>query len=63
MIGLAQTSSGSVENLAQLRGKMIESAVAQADIAYLAYNGKDVFKSRRQGFRAPCHLPALAAST
>lgn len=45
MIGLAQTSSGSVENLGQLRGKSIESAVAQADIAYLAYNGKDLFKS------------------
>jgi TRAP transporter TAXI family solute receptor len=45
MIGLAQTSSGSVDNLSQLRGKMIESAVAQADIAYLAYTGKDVFKT------------------
>ena len=45
MIGLAQTSSGSVENLAQLRGKLIESAVAQADIAYLAYTGKDQFKA------------------
>lgn len=45
MIGLAQTSSGSVENLAQLRGKVIESAVAQADIAYLAYTGKDLFKA------------------
>lgn len=45
MIGLAQTSSGSVENLGQLRNKAIESAVAQADIAYLAYTGKDLFKS------------------
>lgn len=45
MIGLAQTSSGSVENLTQLRGKSVESAVAQADIAYLAYNGKDLFKA------------------
>jgi TRAP transporter TAXI family solute receptor len=45
MIGVAQTSSGSVENLAQLRGKMIESAVAQADIAYLACTGKDLFKA------------------
>lgn len=44
MIGLAQTSTGSVDNLALLRDGAIESAVAQADIAYLAFTGKDVFK-------------------
>jgi TRAP transporter TAXI family solute receptor len=45
MIGLAQTSTGSVDNLGLLRSQSIESAVAQSDIAYLAYAGKDVFKS------------------
>ncbi|MBL8707679.1 MAG: TAXI family TRAP transporter solute-binding subunit [Rhodospirillaceae bacterium] len=45
MIGLAQTSTGSIDNLGQLRNETIESAVAQADIAYLAFAGKDVFKS------------------
>ncbi|WP_374652763.1 TAXI family TRAP transporter solute-binding subunit [Dongia sp.] len=62
MIGLAQTSSGSVENLSQLRGKMIESAVAQADIAYLAYTGKDVFKAvgKDPDLRAICGLGRLS---
>jgi TRAP transporter TAXI family solute receptor len=46
MIGLAQTSSGSVENLSQLRAHQVESAIAQADIAYLAYTGKDLFKPK-----------------
>ncbi|WP_374381650.1 TAXI family TRAP transporter solute-binding subunit [Dongia sp.] len=61
MIGLAQTSSGSVENLSQLHGKLIESAVAQADIAYLAYTGKDAFKAvgADQELRAICGLGRL----
>lgn len=61
MIGLAQTSSGSVENLGQLRSKLVESAVAQADIAYLAYSGKDVFKTpgKDSGLRAICGLGRL----
>jgi uncharacterized protein len=46
MIGVAQTSSGSVENLTQLRGQAIESAIAQADIAYLALKGRDPFKDK-----------------
>ena len=62
MIGLAQTSSGSVENLSQLRGKMIESAVAQADIAYLAFTGKDAFKAagKDADLRAICGLGRLS---
>ncbi|WP_374375305.1 TAXI family TRAP transporter solute-binding subunit [Dongia sp.] len=54
MIGLAQTSTGSVDNLGLLRDQAIESAVAQSDIAYLAYAGKDVFKSKgaAKDFRA-----------
>jgi TRAP transporter TAXI family solute receptor len=54
MIGLAQTSTGSVDNLGLLRSQSIESAVAQSDIAYLAYAGKDVFKSKgpAKDFRA-----------
>ncbi len=61
MIGLAQTSSGSVENLSQLRGKLIESAVAQADIANFAFTGKDAFKSAGpdQSLRAICGLGRL----
>ncbi|MDY0874132.1 TAXI family TRAP transporter solute-binding subunit [Dongia rigui] len=61
MIGLAQTSSGSVENLGQLRSKLVESAVAQADIAYLAYSGKDIFKTpgKDAGLRAICGLGRL----
>lgn len=61
MIGLAQTSSGSVENLDQLRSRLIESAVAQADIAYLAYSGKSIFKEpgKNEELRAICGLGRL----
>ncbi len=61
MIGLAQTSSGSVENIGQLRSKLVESAVAQADIAYLAYNGKEIFKKpgKNEELRAICGLGRL----
>lgn len=62
MIGLSQTSTGSVDNLGLLRGQSIESAVAQADIAYLAFAGKDVFKSAgpAKNFRAIAGLGRIS---
>ena len=56
MIGLAQTTAGSVENLQNLHDGAIESAVAQADIAAAAMAGDDPFK---QG-DAETELRALA---
>ena len=44
LVGLAQTTTGSVENLQSLHDGQIESAVAQADIAALAMAGKAPFK-------------------
>lgn len=44
LIGLAQTTSGSIENLQSLHDGTIESAVAQADIAATAMAGAEPFK-------------------
>src|SRR5689334_17102107 len=44
LIGLAQTTSGSVENLQSLHDGAIESAVAQADVAAEAMAGDELFK-------------------
>lgn len=44
LIGLAQTTEGSVENLKDLRDATIESALVQADAAELAFKGLDRFK-------------------
>jgi uncharacterized protein len=45
VIGLAQTTGGSVENLQSLHDGAIESAVAQADVAAEAMAGEEPFKS------------------
>jgi TRAP transporter TAXI family solute receptor len=45
LIGLAQTTAGSVENLQSLHDGAIESALAQADIAAEAMSGAEPFKS------------------
>jgi TRAP transporter TAXI family solute receptor len=45
MVGLAQTTSGSVENLLTLRDASIESAIVQADLAAAAVGGIDAFKA------------------
>jgi len=45
LVGLAQTTSGSIENLQNLRSGGIESAVAQADLVDAALGGSDPFKS------------------
>lgn len=44
LVGLAQTTSGSVENLQSLHEGAIESAVAQADVAAEAMAGEEPFK-------------------
>ena len=45
IIGLAQTTTGSVDNLQNLADRAIESAIAQADIAADALAGGGAFKS------------------
>ena len=45
VVGLAQTTSGSVENLMTLKDANIESAIVQADLAAAAVGGNDAFKS------------------
>jgi TRAP transporter TAXI family solute receptor len=56
IIGLAQTTSGSVENLQSLHDGAIESAVAQADVAAEAMAGDEPFKDAA----AQSELRALA---
>jgi len=55
LVGLAQTTSGSVENLQSLHDGAIESAVAQADVAAEAMAGDELFKGG-----AEAELRALA---
>ncbi len=43
MIAVVQTSSGSVSNVEAIAAGAVETAFAQADIAYWAYAGKEVF--------------------
>jgi uncharacterized protein len=45
LVGLAQTTSGSVENLLTLKDQSIESAIVQADLAAAAISGVDAFKA------------------
>jgi TRAP transporter TAXI family solute receptor len=45
VVGLAQTTSGSVENLQTLKDAGIESAIVQADLAAAALAGSDAFKA------------------
>ena len=56
LIGLAQTTAGSVENLQSLHEGAIESALAQADIAAEAMSGEEPFKTGA----AEAELRALA---
>ncbi|WP_395022604.1 TAXI family TRAP transporter solute-binding subunit [Dongia sp.] len=56
LVGLAQTTAGSVENLQSLHEGAIESAVAQADIAAEAMSGEEPFK----GATPEAELRALA---
>jgi uncharacterized protein len=43
-VGLAQTTSGSIENLLTLKDQSIESAIVQADLAAAAVGGSGAFK-------------------
>ncbi|HVZ00213.1 MAG TPA: TAXI family TRAP transporter solute-binding subunit [Dongiaceae bacterium] len=45
VVGLAQTTSGSVENLLALKDQSLESAIVQADLAGAALAGSDAFKA------------------
>lgn len=45
LIGVAQASRGSVDNIRQIVAGTIESGLAQADVAYWAYNGQRGFKA------------------
>jgi uncharacterized protein len=44
LIALAQTTAGSVENVTSIGSGELDSGLSQADVAYWAYSGKDVFE-------------------
>jgi uncharacterized protein len=44
LIALAQTTAGSVENVTSIGSGELDSGLSQADVAYWAYTGKDVFE-------------------
>jgi uncharacterized protein len=44
LIALAQTTAGSVENVADIGSGQLDSGLCQADVAYWAYSGKDIFE-------------------
>jgi TRAP transporter TAXI family solute receptor len=44
LIALAQTTAGSVENVISIGSGQLDSGLSQADVAYWAYTGKDIFE-------------------
>jgi TRAP transporter TAXI family solute receptor len=46
LAGVAETSAGSVENIKLLTEGQVESALSQCDIAYWAYTGTGMYKSK-----------------
>ncbi len=44
LIALAQTTAGSIENVQLIGSAQLDSGLSQADVAYWAYNGKDIFE-------------------
>jgi len=56
LIAVAQTSQGSVENVREVGAGRLDSGLCQADIAYWAYTGANLF--RKQG--AQSNLRAIA---
>jgi len=56
LIAVAQTKSGSIENLKAVGGGEIESALVHSDMAYWAYNGMQEF----EGVGAMSNLRAIA---
>jgi TRAP transporter TAXI family solute receptor len=43
LIALAQSTAGSVENVTDIAAGQLDSGLCQADVAYWAYAGKDIF--------------------
>ena len=58
LLAVAQTSNGSVANIAELAAKRLEAGLVQADIAHWAYSGEGIFSgsSPMQDLRAIGHL-------
>ena len=58
LIAVAQASSGSVENIESIRSNTMESGLTQADIAFWAYSGKELFAEQgpMSDLRAIAHL-------
>jgi len=46
LIAVAQSTGGSVANVAAIRAGQLESGLAQADIAYWAHQGKQIFRGK-----------------
>jgi TRAP transporter TAXI family solute receptor len=46
LIAVAQTSQGSVDNVEAIGGGQLDSGLCQADVAFWAYSGADLFQSR-----------------
>jgi TRAP transporter TAXI family solute receptor len=45
LIAVAQTTAGSVENVQLIGAGQLESGLSQADVAFWAFDGKDIFQS------------------
>lgn len=45
LIGVAETSAGSVENIKLLTSSLVESGLCQSDIAYWAYSGTSMYNA------------------
>ncbi len=58
LIAVAQASSGSVENITNLRDERIDSVLSQSDIAFWAYTATEIYADRPpfEGIRAIAHL-------
>jgi TRAP transporter TAXI family solute receptor len=58
LIAVAQASSGSVENIESIRSNTMESGLTQADIAFWAYSGEELFAEQgpMSDLRAIAHL-------
>ena len=58
LIAVAQSTQGSVENVKAIIDGQLESALAQADVAYWAYHGTGMFREQgpSRGLRAIAHL-------
>jgi TRAP transporter TAXI family solute receptor len=46
LIAVAQTSQGSVDNVQAVGGGQLDSGLCQADVAFWAYSGADLFQSK-----------------